>query len=54
MDGWVTIGTRLDSKQLQKDLRSAESELKQYEREAERLTKQKARVIIKKKHKYNN
>lgn len=46
MDGWVTIGTRLDSKQLQKDLRSAESELKQYEREAERLTKQKARVEI--------
>ena len=47
MDGWVTIGTRLDSKQLQKDLRSAESELKQYEREAERLTKQKARLEIK-------
>ena len=47
MDGWVTIGTRLDSKQLQKDLRSAESELKQYEREAERLTKQKARMEVK-------
>lgn len=46
MDGWVTIGTKLDSKQLEKDLKDAEKRLQQYEREAERLTKQKAKTEL--------
>ena len=46
MDGWVTIGTRLDSKQLEKDIKTAESELRRYEKEGERLTKQKAKIDL--------
>lgn len=46
MDGWVTIGTKLDSKQLDKDIRSAESQLRQYEKEAERLTKAEAKAEV--------
>ena len=45
-DGWVVVGTKLDSKQLEKDLKNAERRLQQYEREAERLTKSKAKVEI--------
>lgn len=46
MDGWVIIGTKLDSKQLEKDLKSAERRLQQYEGEAERLTKSKAKAEL--------
>lgn len=46
MDGWVIVGTKLDSKQLEKDLKNAEKRLQQYEREAEKLTKQKVKVEI--------
>ena len=46
MDGWVTIGTRLDSKQLEKDIKTAEGELKRYEKEGEQLAKQKAKVEL--------
>ena len=46
MDGWVTVGTRLDTKQLEKDLKDAERRLKQYEREAEKLTKAQAKAEI--------
>ena len=46
MDGWVIVGTKLDSKQLEKDLKNAERRLQQYEREAERLTKSKAKAEI--------
>ena len=46
MDGWVIVGTKLDSKQLEKDIKSAERQLQQYEREAEKLVKQKAKVEI--------
>lgn len=46
MDGWVTIGTKLDSKQLESDLKKQESRLKQYEKEAEKLTTQKAKIEI--------
>ena len=45
-DGWVVVGTKLDSKQLEKDLKSAERRLQQYEREAEKLTKSKAKAEI--------
>lgn len=46
MDGWVIVGTKLDSKQLDKDLKNAEKKLQQYEKEAEKLTKQKVKVEI--------
>ena len=44
MDGYITIGTSLDSKGLEKDLRDAERQLRQYEKEAEKLTKQKVKI----------
>lgn len=46
MDGWVVIGTKLDSKQLEKDLKSAERRLQQYEKESEKLTKTKVKTEI--------
>ena len=46
MDGWVTIGTKLDSKQLEVDLKNAERRLQQYEKEAERLTTVKSKVEV--------
>lgn len=46
MDGWVTIGTKLDTKQLERDLKSAEAELRKYEAEATKLTEQKAKVQL--------
>lgn len=46
MDGWVIVGTKLDSKQLEKDLKNAERRLQQYEKEAEKLTKAKAKAEI--------
>ena len=45
-DGWVVVGTKLDSKQLEKDIKSAERRLQQYEKEAEKLTKAKAKAEI--------
>jgi phage-related protein len=46
MDGWITIGTKLDSKQLEKDLNTAKRELQKYEKEAERLTEKKAKAEV--------
>ena len=46
MNGWVTIGTKLDTKQLEKDIKNAENQLKQYEREGERLSTQKAKLDL--------
>lgn len=43
-DGWVTISTKLDTKQLEKDLKSSKRKLEQYEKEAERLTKTQAKA----------
>lgn len=45
-DGWVTVGTKLDTKQLEKDLKSSERKLQQYEKEAEQLTKTKAKAEV--------
>lgn len=47
MDGWVTIGTKLDTKQLEKDIKDAERMLRQHEKEAEKLTEQKEKVDLK-------
>ena len=46
MDGWITIGTKLDTKDLEKDLKTAESKMKQYNKEAEKLSKQKAKIDL--------
>ena len=46
MDGWVVIGSKLDTKELEKDLKSAEKRLRDYEKEAEQLTKSKAKAEI--------
>lgn len=37
VQGWITIGTRLNSKQLEKQLRQQKNELKQYAKEEEKL-----------------
>lgn len=44
--GKVIIGCRLDSKQLEKDLKYSEKELQKYEKEAEKLTEAKAKIDI--------
>lgn len=44
--GKVIIGTRLDTKQLEKDLKNSEKELQKYEKEAEKLTEAKAKIDI--------
>ena len=44
MNGWITIGTKLDTKQMDKDLRESERKLRQYEKEGEKLTKQKIKA----------
>lgn len=46
MDGWVVIGSKLDTKELEKDLKSSEKRLRDYEKEAEQLTKSKAKAEI--------
>lgn len=46
MDGWVTIGTKLDTKQLDKDLKNSKKELERFKNEAEKLTKSKAKLEI--------
>ena len=46
MDGWVIIGTKMDTKQLEKDLKSAEKRLSDYEKEAEKLATAKSKVEV--------
>ena len=46
MDGWVTIGFKGDSKQLEKDLRNSETQLQRYEKEAEKLATLKSKAEI--------
>lgn len=45
-DGKVIIGCRLDSTQLEKDLKYSEKELQKYEKEAKKLTEAKAKAEI--------
>lgn len=47
MDGWITIGTKLDSKQLQRDLIKTENELKKYDKQAQKLVEQEAKIKTK-------
>ena len=46
MDGWITIGTKLDTKGLEKDLKNAERELQKYQKDSEKLTTQKAQIEV--------
>ena len=46
VQNWVIIGTKLDSKQLTKDLNNQRRELQKYEKETEELLKQKAKLEI--------
>ena len=45
-DGWVVVGTKLDTKQLEKDLKASKQKLREYEREAEKLSTAKAKAEI--------
>lgn len=45
-DGWVVIGTKVDNKQLEKDLKDNEKRLQNYEKEAEKFTKIKEKIEI--------
>lgn len=46
MDGYVVIGTELDTKQLEQDLKNAKKDLTQFQREEERLLKEKGKVQL--------
>jgi phage-related protein len=46
MNGWITIGSKLDTKQLEKDIKNAEKEIDRYEKEAEKLTNQKMKLQV--------
>lgn len=46
MDGWVTIGTKLDNKQLEKDLKESEKDLVRFQKEEEKLTKTKSNIDL--------
>ena len=46
VQGWLIIGTKLDTKQLEKDLKEAERELKKFELEEEKLLSKKAKIEI--------
>lgn len=45
-DGWITIGTTLDTKQLDRDLKVEQRKLEQAEKEFERLTQKKAKINL--------
>lgn len=44
MDGYVVIGTKLDTKQLETDLKTAKKDLTNFQKEEERLLKEKGKV----------
>ena len=46
MQGEIVIGTKLDNKQLEKDLRKEERELEKFKKEAEKLTKEKIELDV--------
>lgn len=45
-DGWITIGTTLDTKQLDRDLKVEQRKLEQAEKEFEKLTQKKAKINL--------
>ena len=46
MDGWVVIETKLDTKQLEADLKNAKKELTQFQKEEEKLLKEKGKIEL--------
>lgn len=46
VDGWITIGTKIDNSQLEKELRNYERELKRFDKDTEKLLKQKAKIEV--------
>ena len=46
MDGWITIGTKLDSKDLDQELKMLKRDLAKYEKENQILLKQKAKIEL--------
>ena len=46
MDGWVTIGTKLDSKQLEKDIIKETRRLEKFEKDNEKLLEQKKKAEL--------
>lgn len=46
MDGYITIGTKLDTKDLEGELKSLKNDLAQYEKENKMLLKQKAKLEL--------
>lgn len=46
MDGYITIGTKLDSNNLEDDYKRLKKELSKYERESETLLKQKTKIEL--------
>lgn len=46
MDGWVIIGTELDTKQLEQDLKNAKRELSSFQKEEEKLLKEKGKIEL--------
>lgn len=46
VDGWITIGTKIDNSELEKELRNYERELKRFDKDTEKLLKQKAKIEV--------
>lgn len=46
MDGYITIGTKIDSKDLESELKQLKKELSKYEKDNEMLLKQKAKIDL--------
>ena len=46
MDGWITIGTKVDQSGLERDLKASQQKLKQFDKENEILTKKKAKIEV--------
>jgi phage-related protein len=46
MDGWVTIGTELDTEQLEQDIKNAKKELTAFQKEEEKLLKEKGKIEV--------
>lgn len=46
MNGWITIGSKLDTKELEKNVKEAERRLRQFEKEGQKLSERKAKIEI--------
>lgn len=46
MDGWITIGTKVDQSGLERDLKASQQKLKQFDKDNELLTKKKAKIEV--------